>query len=276
MLSLVDADIVCYRIGFTTENEELAIAKYRCDEMLDNILIETAATEFKLYLSDSKENNFRYQICPDYKANRTQPKPKWHQEIKEHLIVKWGAEFSYGMEADDSLGIAQRWDNMKLETADLNKEQFSTCICTIDKDLKQVPGLHYNFVKKEWAIVTEREGLRYFYAQILIGDVSDNIKGCKGIGPIKAERSLPISYESESDLFTAVHGLYRQQHKDWSDTQIAEHILRVGRLLKIRQQEEEKLWNPPFIPLSKQEVEPPVLSIPDKQVVVTPYMDQST
>lgn len=271
MLALIDADIVCYRVGFTTENEEFHIAKYRVDEMLDNVLIETVATEFKLYLSDSKENNFRYQICPDYKANRTQPKPKWHEQIKEYLVIKWGAEFSYGMEADDSLGIAQTRHSDHFGMYD------DSVIASIDKDLRQIPGNHYNFVKKEKFFVTEREGLRYFYAQILIGDVSDNIKGCKGIGPIKAERILPTNYSNESDLFGAVLETYRKQHSDWSEETIRDHVLRIGRLLKIRQQEDEELWEIPIIiPQLKQETEPPVLSIPDKQVEVTPYMDQST
>lgn len=233
MLALIDADIVCYRIGFTTENEELAIAKYRCDDMLDGILVETNATEFKLFLSDNKENNFRYALCPSYKANRVQPKPRWHEEIKEHLVKKWNAEFSYGMEADDALGIEQ------------DKENGTSVICSIDKDLKQIAGHHYNFVRKEHSVVTEREGTRYFYAQLLIGDVSDNISGCRGIGPIKAEKSLPVLYQHSSELFREVYSTYRKQHKDWSDKQILDHILLAGRLLKIKTREDEELWQFP-------------------------------
>jgi len=251
MLSLIDADIVCYRIGFTTENEDLPIAKARCDEMLDGILVDTGASEFKLFLSDNKENNFRYQIDPTYKANRIQPKPRWHEEIKEYLITKWGAEFAYGMEADDALGIAQTGQ------VDLDEDgcafkgvipiTYTSVICSIDKDLRQIPGNHYNFVKKEKFYVTPKEGLRYFYGQLLIGDSGDNVVGCRGIGPVKAERILPTSFSSESELFRAVFNTYRLQHQtekggNWSDMRIEWHLLKIGRLLKIRQQQEEELW----------------------------------
>lgn len=257
MLALIDADIVCYRIGFTTENEDLAIAQWRCDEMLDNILVDTGATEFKLFLSDNKENNFRFKLCSTYKANRTQPKPRWHEEIKEHLIVKWGAEFAYGMEADDALGIHQ-------------SDRDRTVICSIDKDLMQIPGLHYNFVKKEFKSVTFNEGLRYFYKQILIGDTSDNITGCRGIGPVKADKIVG-TLDREIDVFKVVVSAYQKQHKDLSNEAILDHILLVGRLLKIKQSEEEPLWDFP------QELQTTATqqfkSIPEKGEGNDPYME---
>lgn len=59
-------------------------------------------------------------------------------------------------------------------------------ICSVDKDLLQIPGKHYNFVKKEFCEISEIEGLRNFYKQMLIGDPADNIFGVKGIGKVKA------------------------------------------------------------------------------------------
>jgi 5'-3' exonuclease len=233
MIALIDADIVNYRIGFTTELEDVGIARWRCDEMVKGILTDVNATEYKLYLSDNKENNFRFALCPKYKANRKQAKPKWHEEIKEHLVKEWDACFAYGMEADDALGIAQ---------TSFGKE---SVICSIDKDLRQIAGNHYNFVKKEYYEISEREGLRYFYAQLLIGDVSDNISGCRGIGPIKAEKSLPTHYNGGAELFRTVFGLYRKIHKDWSELDILNHLLLIGRLLKIKTKEDEPLWHFP-------------------------------
>ena len=63
-------------------------------------------------------------------------------------------------------------------------------IVSLDKDLKQVPGLHYNFVKKEFDTVTPQQGLINFYTQFLVGDTSDNIRGCTGIGPVKARKAF--------------------------------------------------------------------------------------
>lgn len=107
MLALIDGDIVCYRCAWSTENEAEGIAKHRCDEMLDGILMDTQATEFQIWLSDSQENNFRYKIDSNYKANRTGPKPKHLDFLKEHIIINWGARIAHEMEADDMLGIMQ-------------------------------------------------------------------------------------------------------------------------------------------------------------------------
>jgi 5'-3' exonuclease len=71
-----------------------------------------------------------------------------------------------------------------------DKEGGTTVICSIDKDLLQIPGKHYNFVKKVFQEVTSDQGLKFLYMQSLIGDRSDNIIGVAGIGPVKAERAL--------------------------------------------------------------------------------------
>ena len=71
-----------------------------------------------------------------------------------------------------------------------DKETMTTVICSIDKDLLQIPGRHYNFVKKVHTVQTYEDGLKHLYMQSLIGDKSDNIIGVAGIGPVKAEQAL--------------------------------------------------------------------------------------
>lgn len=233
MLCLLDADVVNYRVGFTTQDiEDWPIVKYRLDEMIDRILVETNATEYKLFLSDNKENNFRYQVWPDYKANRVQPKPKWHEQIKEYLIKEWDAQIAYGQEADDCCGIYQ------------DKETYTSVIASIDKDLLQIVGNHYNFVKQIASFVTPEEGLRSLYSQFMVGDSGDNIKGCHGIGPVKAEKILGKA-TTEGEMFDLVVQTYQLQHKDWSLQQIAEHLQIIGILLKIKTTEEEENWRFP-------------------------------
>ena len=262
MIALIDGDIVVHRVGYTTDNDNVGIAYARTDEMLDGILEETKATEFSIYLSDSKDNNYRYQVSPDYKANRTLPRPVHMEAIKEYLVVQWGARFAYGMEADDAMGI--------------NQLPQGTVICSIDKDLLQIPGSHYNFVKKQWTEVSEWEGLKWFYQQMLIGDSSDNVKGCKGIGPVKSGRIIGSVSQEQGDfgLFSKVYQTYQVQEgksekqKDGkTDEEILSHILLVGRLLKIKQREEEPLWH---FPLPRQTAELKSVSTPPQPVEVTP------
>lgn len=235
MIALLDGDIYAYRVGYTTNEVDLAIATWRLDEMVSNTLDEVGATAHKIYLSDS-EGNFRRSLFPAYKANRTAAKPKWLEELKEHLIVHWGASISFGQEADDELGIQQdkdpeyHWSGSKIHT---------TIICSTDKDLLQIPGLHYNFVKKEFQEI--QDGTEFFYTQLLTGDVVDNIKGVEGIGKVKAAKILEAASDEES-LYGAVRTTYEKHYGEEG----LKLMLVYGQLLKIRTQKDE-LWTFPVV-----------------------------
>ena len=237
MIALLDGDIYTYRVGYTTEQETLDVALWRLDEMVQSTLDEIDTSEYKMYLTDS-ENNFRRKIYPEYHANRKQPKPKWYSELQEHLIVNWKAEIAHGQEADDALGIEQTLNHQRyMWTGD----RPVSIICSIDKDLKQVPGAHYNFVKKQESHVTKQEGLKYFYTQLLTGDVVDGIKGVEGIGVVKAEKIL-MACETEESLFDAVAKTYEQKYLEngWVLMSL------YGKLLKIRQIKDE-VWQIPKV-----------------------------
>jgi 5'-3' exonuclease len=227
MHALIDGDILIYRVGFTTENEDWGIAKFRMNEMIDNILQAVHAQSYSIYLSDSTTNNFRTKFYPEYKANRKQPKPKHYEGLKYYLVTEEDARITPEQEADDELGIQQTLWNRELET-------IQSIICTIDKDLLQIPGNHYNFVKNEHRFVTPDEGLRHFYTQLLVGDTSDNIRGVQGIGPKKAEKAL-LDCRTPQEYFEVTAGLYEKDFK---------RILINGILLKIRTEKDE-LWSFP-------------------------------
>ena len=239
MIALIDADLIVHRVAHTTANDPEAIARYRCDEMVDRITDDVAATELALWISDLRENNFRTHLWVGYKANRTQPRPKHYDYLKEYVINEWGARIAYGMEADDALGINQ---NKSLDVVDAD----ATVICSIDKDLLQISGRHYNFVKKEFCEVSQEEGDRSFYTSILVGDATDNIKGCRGIGPVKAKEALK-DCTTEEQYITRIIEVYKKQEEDKSTEEILEHILLAGRLLKIRQTEDEDIWSPALL-----------------------------
>lgn len=231
-IALIDGDIITHRVGYTTENESEDIAAHRADDMLDGILIDTSASEFQVWLSDSAENNFRYKIDPSYKANRAKlVKPKHYQFLKEHLIKTCDAKIALGMEADDALGINQNSRSV---------------ICSIDKDLLQIPGEHYNFVKKEWSTISTYEAKLNFYRSILIGDVADNIKGIRGIGPAKAGKILP-GFTSDDDIIQTIIDAYIKASPEMSITEIIQTIRQNARLLKIKQSEDEELWDSPLL-----------------------------
>jgi 5'-3' exonuclease len=176
MKALVDGDIVVYRAAASAEEEEQWVALARADKLMQDILEETTADSYGVYLTGS--GNFRREIAPSYKAQRPDARPKHWQAVREFLITQHKAVMCNGFEADDQLGIDQ------------DKTHKTTVICSIDKDLLQIPGRHYNFVKKVFQEVTHDEGIKFLYIQSLVGDRSDNIFGVQGIGPVKAAKAL--------------------------------------------------------------------------------------
>ena len=223
-IALIDADILTYRIGFSTEDEPEAIALVRMDNYIEEILRGSQASEYELFLTG--RNNFRAKLYPAYKANRRGvPKPKHLQALRQHLIDVEDAVVSEGEEADDLLGINQTYE---------------TIICSIDKDLLMIPGRHYNFVKQQHSTVTEAEGRYNFYQQLLTGDTTDNIPGIYGIGPKKAA-DLLRGCSTEEEYNAVILRAYQQEFPHCSDEKVVAHINIIGRLLWIRRKENE-VW----------------------------------
>lgn len=226
---LIDSDILVYRIGYSSEDADEGIAVWRLDNMIENIQTELDRKDYKCFLTSQDKSNFRYQVDPNYKSHRVVPKPKHYLLLREHLIDKHKAEVVTGMEADDALGIAQ---------------DDTTIIASIDKDLDQIPGMHYNFVKHKKYYVTDTEGLRWFYKQTLLGDNADGIKGIKGIGPVRANRELD-KFDTEVQFFKAVRSKY---HRFYHDAAMGDkELLFAGQLLKIKQTKDEPLWQFPNV-----------------------------
>ena len=213
MQALIDGDLIVYRVGFTTEGDPSEIASFRVNDVIDNILRDTKADSYKVYLTQEDDlEAFRRKVYPEYKATRLgKPKPKWYHYIRDYLQVEWGAEVVKYIEADDALGIEQIKGLRQFDPdpSYWNQPEFNknTIICSVDKDLKQIPGYHYNFVKQEKEFVETTDALRYFYKQLLTGDSADNIKGVYKVGPVKAEQILS-GLTSEQELFSRVRETY--------------------------------------------------------------------
>lgn len=197
MKALIDGDIVVYRAAASAEEDDQWIAQARADQMMQDILADTGSTSYSVYLTGS--GNFRREIAPSYKANRPDSRPKHWEAVREFLITQHKAVVCNGFEADDQLGIDQ------------DKTHGATVICSIDKDLLQIPGKHYNFVKKVFQDVTYDEGIKALYIQSLVGDRSDNIFGVQGIGPVKAEKALAELLPEE--YYEACRSLYNDDER---------------------------------------------------------------
>ena len=215
MHALIDGDLVCYRSAASANNDPLDVAIHRTDNLMRELLTQVNADTYIAYLTG--KSNFRKEINPEYKANRKdQEPPRWLEECKEFLVIEWKAKMSEYYEADDLLGIEQcRVSNINDGCAFALYNETPTIIISLDKDLKMIPGGHYSWEigtatwtkAAEFTTTTKESGIRRFYEQMLVGDVTDNIIGIAGLGPVKSKKYLS-SAETEQDLFDLVYNKY--------------------------------------------------------------------
>jgi len=238
MKALLDSDILGYRIAFACENETVDVAKHRLDHYITDILMCGVDNTFKDCFCDSWQlyltgkNNFRYGVATTvpYKGNRVAPKPQHLQALRQHMIEEWGASVTDGDEADDAIAI----DGTTLG--------LSCVMVSLDKDFDQIPGWHYNFVKKIGYFVDERQGLYSFYKQILTGDTADNIQGLAGIGPVKAAKKLAVC-EDVTDLSEYEMAMYDVCVDAYEGN--VDRVLENALLLWLRRTPNE-MWTPPL------------------------------
>lgn len=259
-IALVDGDIVAYRASASAEKDDERIALIRAHRTLQDIVSVTGADEIKVFLSGS--TNFRKDIYPEYKANRDHlPRPRFLQAVREFIVLDWSAEVTDGYEADDALGVASQ-----------EREIGSSIVCSIDKDLRQLPGVHYNFVTGEFSTVDEIEGWRNFYKQLVLGDRGDNVPGFDGKMRLKFPKFLFEIREAldrarnVSDMYGCVKTLYKND----------ETLLRNGRLLYIWRKLNDQ-WSPPEqAPLSEEKlgVETKSASMPTTVVESSPSTER--
>lgn len=202
----IDGDSVVFRCAASAENEDVMVALSRVDDLMGRILHELNAESYSAYLTG--QGNFRYKVYPQYKAHRKdKPKPQWLKACQDHLVTEWKAQWSEGCEADDLMSI------------EMTASPDNTVICTIDKDLLQVPGEHYNFITQTRQIISPREGLFRFYWQFVMGDKADNIFGYDGKARDKIPQFLYPRYDemyemtTEQELFNYVRELYNDDER---------------------------------------------------------------
>lgn len=211
---LVDADIIVYRIGWACNAETLEHTMKALDEFVAGVIVGGADDPEDYLLFLTGRDNYRNEVATiqPYKGTRTGEKPQWFAEIRQRLVEEWDAIVVEGQEADDEIAIMAT----TLPTS---------IIATLDKDLRQVAGRHYNFVKEEHFTVSPIEGMRWLYKQMLTGDRVDNIRGVHGIGDIKADRMLD-GLNTEEALHEAVLEAYNGNLAEMTENAILLYMRR--------------------------------------------------
>ena len=263
MLALIDLDPLPYAYGGITYDDGTVLSDSMLRKMVDDKITEivehSGSEDWIGYLSDS-DSNFRNNLATilPYKGNRSgNAKPAKHQMLRDYLMDAYPekVEMIYGMEADDALSIKQmeRWKEISYcldnDLIFPSVDEFSdiTIICTIDKDLDMVPGWHYCWSKgqspeKEPWFQTEIGGLRFFYKQLLTGDMTDNIRGLYGVGKKSALLTKLDDMDTEEEMFLHVHEEYKKRFGNYAD----QFMLENGQLLWMLQDKDE-MWELPTI-----------------------------
>ena len=177
-IALIDADSIYFRAAYANTKP------YEIRSMIDYTMKEIEGACFMpatMRVAVKGRGNFRKDLYPKYKANRPELKPEIKKALNighKYMIEKYDAVMADNMEADDLVCI---WAHEAREM------EMQYVIVGIDKDLKQIPGNHYNFGKKVHDFVDDDTAHYNLMLQCLTGDGSDNIPGIKGIGPKKGE-----------------------------------------------------------------------------------------
>lgn len=192
---IVDIDSMLYAVGFATEADPLPHALHTLKIKLQ-ALEERFNYPLEIWMDRRNGMTFRESMWSGYKGNRPKiDKPKHYWDMRAYLKEKWGAqEAPLGLETDDIVAIRLTEDPEAI-------------LAGIDKDLQQVPGVHYNWVKDEIIEVDPHTGLYNLYTQALVGDTSDNIPGVPGVGPVAA-RTVLSWCEEEIDFQNACLNQY--------------------------------------------------------------------
>lgn len=191
MIALIDADSLIYIIAWHFRDSDLGAKEQvgiMCDSLLSNLLKATKATRYLGAFSGTE--NFRqslYKFAP-YKGTR-RPKDEhvllWKPIIIEHYMKYWQFFMPKALpfEADDVICAIHE---------SLGTQNHGTVVCSPDKDLRQIPGLYFDYRRIEDGIkhVDQDTASYNFWMSMLMGDSVDNIKGLPGIGPVKAKALL--------------------------------------------------------------------------------------
>lgn len=186
------------------------------------------------------KNSIRRRLVSDYKkTRRKQPQDKWVNKVRSYLLKSDFAFVHDEWEADDLI------HDRALELG-----QNGCIIVSIDKDLKQIPGIHFDFYRKPskevdqygnriqnemkgLSIVHDYEAAYNFWYQMLVGDGSDNVKGVKGIGPKRAEKILYDLHGCLSgfdDYKETILSEYERVYKEDSESEFSKNyfLLKLG------------------------------------------------
>jgi len=237
MKLLIDCDFVVYKCCAAAEAEidfgdDVIVVTSSFKEAYSCVKRELKRIENKfgsfdemiLFFSDSK--NFRKDIQKAYKGHRNRKKPCAYRRVINKLTEEYSVIKMPTLEADDAMGIYAT-------------KNTGNIIVSPDKDMKQIPGMLYNF--DESFTIDKTEGEKWHLIQAMAGDNTDGYSGVPGIG-VKRAVSL---FEEKGYSWKTVVAAFKE--KGLSED-IALENARLAKILTTEDYDHEKgepiLWSP--------------------------------
>ena len=182
LMALLDGDIILYQaLGVTSVDFDgelvpnLPEAYKAYESIVEDWHKRSKAKDRCLIISS--DSNFRKSISPSYKAARG-PKPNGFADLKSWVMDTYAPTIWPNIEADDVMGIL------------LTREKGCIAV-SVDKDMKTVPGWHFNPGQDKTFEVHEDEANLNWMRQVLMGDAIDGYTGIPKVGTKRSETILP-------------------------------------------------------------------------------------
>lgn len=241
-VALIDGDILAFRTAAAAQevwDGEVIVDVNKAIRDVDVALKEwvkfVKPNQIILCFSDPDRVYFRHYVDPTYKNNRSGvERPKALLDVIAYLKDKYTSVVKTGLEADDVMGIMGTDPSIK-----------DPVIVTMDKDLQTVPSKWINpYTLRRPMKINPRVADINWLMQTLTGDSADGYKGCKGIGPKRAEALL-----GTTPIFREQWALVERAYIDAGmSTDDAISQARLARILRFTDYREEtgeiRLWHP--------------------------------
>lgn len=225
-VALIDADSLIYLIAWNfrpkdeddplldSDEEKTPRVIAAVDNEVISILQAVEADQYIGALGHPTVKCFRQDAAKfkEYKGNRKEEPEifkKWKPVIKGRLFDYWGFIAVPGLEADDVVCLAAQEIGYGQGLLSRMSREYDWVICSIDKDLRQVPGNFYDYKKLDFAHISPEQARWLFWYQMIVGDSGDGVAGIPKKGDKAAHAAL-------DELMLLPDFEQRMEQKVWS------------------------------------------------------------
>lgn len=229
LVALIDADKLKHLVAYDVYSDlkhniprDPHRLAYLIEERIAGIFSNFSAKGYIFCFSGKSFDTFRSAVAIEkkYKGSRENDPTFYEGKIEDMAEVVRTVMKTYpvllfkDLEADDVLCYLQ---------CD------QTFIYSNDKDLNQIPGWHFDAVKRDVKKISEEEAHRNLCYQLIVGDSTDCIPGLPGYGAVKAQKIID-SVPLKSLIQTILH----EYHKVMGITHGTDAFVETWNLVKLR------------------------------------------